>query len=55
MPDPTKPRDGSPSLRWKIIAGLFVAVFAIGIGCFVNWRSAPPPPPLPPGWMPEAR
>jgi hypothetical protein len=35
-----------PTLAWKVVAALIVAAFAAGICWFVEWRSAPPPPPV---------
>jgi len=37
------------SRRWKIIAGVIVALVAIAVGWIVEIRSAPQPPPRPPG------
>jgi hypothetical protein len=37
------------SRRWKVIAGLLVAAFAIAVGWVVERLSAPPPPPHPVG------
>jgi hypothetical protein len=37
--------DAEPSLAWKIISGVIVLLFAIAVWGFVEWRSAPPPPP----------
>jgi hypothetical protein len=34
-----------PTLARKIAAGAAVLVFAVSVWWFVEWRSAPPPPP----------
>lgn len=41
-----------PTRARKIVAGIIVAVFAVGVCWFVQWRSAPPPPPHPVGVFP---
>ena len=46
------PDDAPPTLARKIVAGVIVAAFAIGVCWFVQWRSAPPPPPHPVGQFP---
>jgi hypothetical protein len=42
----------SPPAARQIVAGLVVAAFAVGVCWFVQWRSAPPPPPHPVGQFP---
>jgi hypothetical protein len=46
-----KSREEIP-LLWKIVAGLLVLGFALGVWQFVEWRSAPPPPPALPTPLP---
>jgi len=41
-----------PTRARKIVAGIIVAAFAVGVCWFVQWRSAPPPPPHPVGVFP---
>jgi hypothetical protein len=43
MPE-LEPRD-EPPRWWKIVAGLLVFAFAVAVWSYVEWRSAPPPPP----------
>ena len=41
-----------PTAVRRVVVTLVVAVFAIGVGWFVEWRSAAPPPPHPVGQFP---
>lgn len=41
-----------PTLARKVVAGLAVVAFAVAVLWFVEWRSAPPPPPHPVGQFP---
>ena len=36
----------------RVVVAIIVAAFAIGVGWFVEWRSAAPPPPHPVGQFP---
>jgi hypothetical protein len=47
-----EPLPSGPSLRRRLLAGGAVAVFALAVVWFVEWRSAPPPPPYPVGQFP---
>jgi hypothetical protein len=44
--------DAPPTLARKIVAGIIVAAFAVGICWLVQWRSAAPPPPHAVGQFP---
>jgi hypothetical protein len=46
------PLPSRPTLMRKVIAGCAVLAFAIAVLWFVEWRSAPPPPPHPVGQFP---
>lgn len=46
------PRPFRASMTRKVVAGCAVLAFAIGVVWFVEWRSAPPPPPYPVGKFP---
>jgi hypothetical protein len=44
-PGPAENAQAEPTRARVIAAAIFVALFAIAISWFVEWRAAPPPPP----------
>ena len=62
MPDPEPEEE--PTLLRKVVSGVFVVALVLAVYFFIEWRTAPPPPPNIPlpeptpemmeeGWFPE--
>lgn len=62
MPDPEPEEE--PTLLRKVVSGIFVVALVLAVYFFIEWRTAPPPPPNIPlpeptpemmkeGWFPD--